>query len=170
MNTIALVNKAKKGNEEAFTKLIEAKKENIYKIAFSYVKNKEDALDIVSEAIYKSFVSIGSLKNPEYFYTWLTKIVINVAITTSKKKDREIYFEDNLSYEDIEQNTNIEENLDLYSAIDDLTEPYKTVIILKYFEDMTITQVAEVLDKPSGTIKTYLNKALKKLRENFKEV
>lgn len=174
LDVIVLVNKAKKGDERAFAQLIEWKKDKIYKIAFSYVKNKEDALDIVSEAVCKAYISIGTVKKSEYFYTWLTRIVINTAINFSKKKERESFFDENYHIEkegeDLSIEDNIVDNLDLYNAIDQLKEPYKSVIILKYFEDFTINQVAEILEKPVGTIKTHLNKALNILRSNFREV
>ena len=57
-----------------------------------------------------------------------------------------------------------DEKLDLLCAIDKLDERYKEVIILKYFDDLTISEISKVLDKPEGTIKTYLNKGLNALR------
>lgn len=57
-----------------------------------------------------------------------------------------------------------DEKLDLLCAIDKLDERYKEVIILKYFDDLTISEISRVLDKPEGTIKTYLNKGLNALR------
>ncbi|MDR3598732.1 sigma-70 family RNA polymerase sigma factor [Clostridium sp.] len=151
------------GDEEAFTYLINSKKEQLYRTAFAYVKNKEDALDIIQETVYKAYVSIYKLKEPKYFNTWITKILINTSITFMKKNSKIIYLEDELNNITDSEN-NQDEKLDLLHAIDKLEEKIKRVIILKYLNDLTISDVAKVLDIPEGTAKTYLNKGLSKLK------
>ena len=151
------------GDEEAFTYLINSKKEQLYRTAFAYVKNKEDALDIIQETVYKAYISIDKLKEPKYFNTWITKILINTSITFMKKNSKIIYLEDELNnISDSERNQ--DEKLDLLQAIDKLEEKIKRVIILKYLNDLTISDVAKVLEIPEGTAKTYLNKGLSKLK------
>lgn len=151
------------GDEEAFTYLISSKKEQLYRTAFAYVKNKEDALDIIQETVYKAYVSIDKLKEPKYFNTWITKILINTSITFMKKNNKIIYLEDELNYV-IDVENNQDEKLDLLHAIDKLEEKIKRVIILKYLNDLTISDVAKILEIPEGTAKTYLNKGLSKLK------
>ncbi len=172
MDTVELVKKAKKGDEDAFYRLVESRKENIYKIAYSYVKNKEDALDIVSEAIYKAFTSIKGLKQPKYFNTWFTRILINCAINQTKKNKKILPLDNSIIEEQGIRDVGIsrEESMDLYSAIDILEEKQKTIVILKYFEGFTLTEIAEILKCPLGTVKTRLNKALKDLRAKLGEV
>ncbi|MET1123286.1 sigma factor, partial [Priestia megaterium] len=63
------VKKAKRGNEKAFQELIELEKNKLFRIAYLYVKNEADALDIVQDTIYKAFISIKRLKDPSYFST-----------------------------------------------------------------------------------------------------
>lgn len=72
--------KAQKGNDEAFLTLFQQYEVEIYRVAYVYVKNKEDALDVVQEVAYQSFKKIDTLNNPEYFKTWLMKITMNCAI------------------------------------------------------------------------------------------
>jgi len=72
--------RAMHGNRESFHALIEANQEKLYRIAYSYVHNQHDALDIVQDAVYRAFVSIKNLKHAEYFNTWLVRIVINCAL------------------------------------------------------------------------------------------
>lgn len=151
------------GDEEAFTYLISSKKEQLYRTAFAYVKNKEDALDIIQETVYKAYVSIDKLREPKYFNTWITKILINTSITFMKKNNKIIYLEDELNYF-IDVENNQDEKLDLLNAIDKLEEKIKRVIILKYLNDLTISDVAKILEIPEGTAKTYLNKGLSKLK------
>lgn len=77
--------KAQKGNDKAFLKIFQQYEEEVYRMAFLYVKNQEDALDVVQEVAYQSFKNIHTLKKPEYFKTWLMKITINCAINITKK-------------------------------------------------------------------------------------
>jgi RNA polymerase sigma-70 factor (ECF subfamily) len=153
------------GNEKAFEYLMDISKEGLYRTAFAYVKNEEDAVDILQETVYKAYMSIDKLKEPKYFKTWITKILINSAINFIKKEKKLIALVDNLSYDSnyFEENR-IEENLDILNAIDTLEDKYKDVVVLKYFRDLTITEISEVLNCPVGTVKTYLNRALIKLR------
>ena len=155
------------GDEEAFTHLINSKKEQLYRTAFAYVKNKEDALDIIQDTVYKAYISIDKLKEPKYFNTWLTKILINNAITFMKKNSKIIYLEENELNNISCLEYNSDEKLDLLYAVDELEEKIKKVIILKYLNDLTICEVAKVLEIPEGTVKTYLNKGLSKLKIYF---
>lgn len=152
------------GDEEAFSYLINSKKEQLYRTAFAYVKNKEDALDIIQDTVYKAYISIDKLKETKYFNTWLTKILINNAITFVKKNSKIIYLEENELNNVSALENNCDEKLDLLYAIDELEQKVKKVIILKYLNDLTISEVAKVLEIPEGTVKTYLNKGLSKLK------
>ena len=155
---------AVKGDEDAFSYVINVKKEDLYRTAFAFVKNKDDALDILQETVYKAYISIGKLRKTQYFNTWLTRILINNCKDFIKSKEKVIYLEDNKSSNEDSTKINVDDKLDLLYAIDKLEEKQRNVIILKYFQDLTINQIAEVLGYPIGTIKTYLNKGLSQLR------
>ena len=88
-----LVPKAIKGDTESFTPLLSIKKENLYRIAYRYVHNEQDALDIIGEAVYKAYISISKLKHPEYFNTWLIRIVINCSINFINKSKKALYLD-----------------------------------------------------------------------------
>ncbi|MPQ44554.1 sigma-70 family RNA polymerase sigma factor [Clostridium tarantellae] len=164
------VKKAIKGNEQAFEELINDCKENLYKTAFAYVKNEEQALDIVGETIYKAYTSIEKLKEPKYFNTWITRILINTTLTYIKKNSRIVYLEDNVTIKDIPcKQQDLVEKMYIWQAIDSLEHKHKEIIILKYFDDLTVSEISKVLDYPIGTVKTYLNKALTKLRSFMRE-
>ncbi|WP_374055746.1 sigma-70 family RNA polymerase sigma factor [Rossellomorea sp. FM04394] len=162
------VKKAKRGDEKAFQELIHQEKNKLYRMAYMYVKNENDALDIVQEAIYKAFISIKSLKNPQYFSTWLSRILINSALDFIKKNER-IILTNEVDVLPKEQNLKIEEKMDLAGAIERLDVPYKTVIILRYYQDLTIKQIAEMLHCPEGTIKTRLHRAINLLKSDLRE-
>lgn len=167
---LPLINRAKKGDGAAFYALIQDRKEHLYRIAYCYVKNEQDALDLVSEAITKAYIALPKLKEPAYFETWLIRILINCAIDFLKKarplRPMILDFADEMPAEAPDQ----EEIMDLYRAIDSLDGLHKTIILLLYLEDKTIVQAAELLKMPAGTVKTYLNRALKQLRMKMKEV
>lgn len=160
------VKKAIRGDDEAFEYIVNNCKERLYRTAFAYVKNEEQALDVVQETVYKAYVSIEKLKNPEYFNTWITRILINNALTVIKKNSKVVYLDNNELINNIIANeANSDEKIYIWQALEQLELKHREVIILKYFDDLTVTEIARVLDCPVGTVKTYLNKGLKKLRE-----
>ena len=142
-------------------------KENInsaYRFAFTYMKNQHDAEDVVSESIIKAIRSAGSLKDPERIKPWFFKIVSNTAVTHLKKKQRVIPFEtmyDSDEYEDTYDISNLNE------MIEKLPKEYMEVIVLRFFEDMKIKDMAEVLGINENTAKTRLYKALRLLKEDM---
>ena len=77
-----LVKKAMRGNPKAFGTLIQQELEYLYRMAFLYVRNEADALDVVQESILKAYKGLRSLREPEYFRTWLTKITIDLSAQT----------------------------------------------------------------------------------------
>ncbi len=170
MDINILVNKSKLGDGNAFWELIEHKKHSLYRTAFWYVKNETDAMDIVSEAVYKAFISLHQLKNNEFFHTWLMRILIHCAFDFMKANRDSLPYQGDLSIIPEKPADTLEDILDLRLAVAALDEKHRTVIILKYFEDMTLVQVGEVLDMPVGTVKTYLHRALQHLRIKLEEV
>ncbi|WP_170272269.1 sigma factor [Clostridium tarantellae] len=91
---ITLAKKAKNGDSHAFTELYKIYKVYLYKFAYSYIKDENKALDILQECAYKGFLNVHKLKNPSIFKTWITRILINVAIDYVKKDRNIIYLED----------------------------------------------------------------------------
>jgi RNA polymerase sigma-70 factor, ECF subfamily len=170
LNTEELVRMAQKGNHQAFCQLVEERKESIYRIAYSYVRNKEDALDIVSESVYKAYVSIGHLQNPRHFQTWFTRILINNAINHIQKNKKLFPLDEGIAVKQQAGSVSSEETIDLYRAIDGLPAKERMVIILMYVEGFTLTEIADLLKCPLGTVKTRLNRALKTLRAILQEV
>lgn len=165
-----LVRKAQGGNDKAFLRLFQTYEEELYRIAFLYVKNKEDALDVIQETAYRSFKNLSSLKNTEYFKTWLTKITINCAIDHIRKIQKVVQL--NLEY--IEYTESYDEDiplkLTLNELMDTLDEDEKSIVILKYYYEYTFKEISEILELPLGTGKSILYRALGKLRKKAEEV
>ncbi|GAA0721018.1 sigma-70 family RNA polymerase sigma factor [Clostridium malenominatum] len=168
-NLDKLVKKAQKGDDEAYIQLFTKYEEEIYRMAYIYVKNEEDALDVVQETAYRSFKSIGSLKKSEYFKTWLIKIAISCSIDILRKNKKVIYLEDVVTEEIEDENNSILCSESLIDIIKSLQTDEKTVVILKYYHDYTFTMISETLNMPLGTVKTILYRALKKMRMEREE-
>ncbi|MBY0123050.1 sigma-70 family RNA polymerase sigma factor [Bacillus sp. S/N-304-OC-R1] len=169
MTDIKKVLKAKKGNHKAFQELMEDEKIKLYKIAYLYMKNEDDALEVFQETVYKAFISIKNLKDERYFSTWLTRILINTAFDLLKKKKRVIPMEREVLESKANSYLPHEEDSDLLQAITELDEKYKTVLILRFYKDYTVKQIADLLDYPEGTVKTNIHRGINLLREKIKE-
>ncbi len=165
---LSLVKRAVRGNAEAYGTLITHYQTYLYRVAFLYVKNEDLALDAVSECILQAFQSVRTLKKPEYFKTWLTKILIHCAIDLFRQT-LPVAPMDTVQVAAPQPNISAEEKWDLYDAIDVLPERYRTVIILKYFSDMTISEIAYAMNIPEGSVKAYLSRARGELRHCLKE-
>ena len=162
-------NKSIKTNCASFEKLLLQYKSYLYKVAYTYVKDKQVALDILQETSFKAWLNIHTLKDEEKFKPWITKILVNTALNYIKKESKVIYMEDENSIIYSEKSISIDEKLDLYDAIDLLKPKYKTVIILKYFDDMKIEDISYVLNTPENTVKSHLKRAKESLSDILKE-
>ncbi|WP_148357383.1 sigma-70 family RNA polymerase sigma factor [Peribacillus simplex] len=163
-----LVRKAQKGDKNAFEKLFQNYKEEIYRTAFIYMRTQEDSLDIVQEVAYKAFKSIKFLKEPKYFKTWLIKIVITCSIDMLRQHNKIFSIKpEHMELITIGKEEDIALSLYLQTLIEEISETEKSVILLKYFHDYTLNEIAITLDMPLGTIKTTLYRALEKLRKRL---
>ena len=133
-----------------------------YRLAFSYVHNESDALDIVQEGAYKAILNSHTLKNRDYMDTWIYRIMINEAVQYLRKNKKT----DMLSLEELELRSKEDTyaDIDLQRALDQLPEPEGTIIKLRFFEDMKIEDIAQILDENVNTVKTKLYRTLKALR------
>jgi RNA polymerase sigma-70 factor (ECF subfamily) len=164
MNEEELVIAAQSGDNEAFYNLVSSYSENLYNIAYCYLRDKQEALEAVQETTCRAFVKLKKLKQPQYFKTWLTRILINYCIDEQKRRKKVVpLFQEEHSKEDSSR----EESIAIESAIDELKPEYKHVILLKYFQDMTIPDIANVLDCPEGTVKSWIHRGLKQLKNSL---
>lgn len=150
--------------EKQFVDYVINNKENHYRLAFSYVKNVDDALDVVQESIYKAIATMDTLKNHGYLKTWFYKILVNTALDLLRKRKKLVVVEDEIILSCDTGTFNDCEDIDLQKALDNLPVQYRSVVVLRFFEDLKIEEVAAILDENVNTIKTRLYKALKMLR------
>jgi len=150
-------------DEKAFEELLEKEKQQLYRVAFLYVKNETDALDIVQDAVYKAFINRDTLVKEEYFSTWITRILINTALNFLKGK-KKIVLLNEIDKLNNTENDGMDNRIDVLEAVKRLEEPFKTTIILRFYKDFTIKQIGETLECPEGTVKSNIHRALQKLK------
>ncbi|MFB9324940.1 sigma-70 family RNA polymerase sigma factor [Paenibacillus aurantiacus] len=169
-----LIAAAAGGNEEAFLILIEREKEKLMRIAMAYLHQEADALEAIQETVCRAWLKRRSLRNPHFMRTWIVRILIHVCtdeLRRRKKMNRgnpetDHHLHDSQIGADgvNNQESGVVERLMLDEIVESLDEPYRHVVRLKYYEDMTIHDIAAVLGKPDGTIRTWIHKALKQMR------
>ncbi|MBB6732526.1 sigma-70 family RNA polymerase sigma factor [Cohnella zeiphila] len=162
MSTEERVAAALKGDDDSFAELIRADDRRLYRIAYAYLRNESDALEAIQEATCRAYVQLRKLREPRFFHTWFIRILIRCCIDEQKRKKRTVPLSD--LPEPLARDLRLEEKLQLDMGIAGLKPNYRHIIVLKYYEDMTLTDIAKLLKKPEGTVKTWLNKALKELR------
>lgn len=160
-----IVRQAIDGDQQAFYAVVSARKRRLNHIAYSYLKNETDALEAIQETTYRAWLNRRKVKEPQYFDTWLIRILINYCIDEQKRKKRTLPL---LHVPSSAETAKYDEHkLDLEMALQRLKPNYRHAIILKYYEEITFTEIATILRRPEGTIKTWLYKALQQLQEHL---
>lgn len=134
--------------------------EKYYRLAYSYVKNEADAMDIVQEGAYKAILNSSQVKEKSYIGTWIYRIIINEALNYIKKFKKP-YTELELVTAHVQDTY---EDFDLKNALETLEEPDKTIVKLRFFEDMQLAEIAAITSENVNTVKSRLYRAMKKLR------
>lgn len=148
---------------EFIKEYIKSNQQDFYRLAYSYTKNSDDALDIVQEAIYKAIANARTLKNPAYLKTWVYRILVNESINWIRKRKNIVLDEtvpNNLLYED----KDIAEEISIYNAIQQLEPKLRTIIILRFFEDMNLEEISTITKTNLNTVKSRLYKSLNILK------
>ena len=138
--------------------------EDFYRLAFSYVKNRDAALDVVQESIVKALTKADTLRERAYLRTWFYRILLNESMNHFRRLSRILPLED-LEQQSAPAGRDPGERLDLYDAIDRLAPKEQAVIKLRFFEDMKLEEIAHATGANLNTVKSRLYTALKKLRD-----
>ncbi len=152
-----------------FETFIYENKEAHYRFAYSYVKNHDDACDMVSEAIVKALRSLKHIKNPEALKPWFYQILVRTSLDFLKKKKRQVTYDDALLEAALPAHEDHYEAFDLTLAIEQLPIDLQTVIKLRYFEEFKIEDIAQVMNENLSTTKSRLYSALRKLKISLGE-
>ncbi|MCR5283714.1 MAG: sigma-70 family RNA polymerase sigma factor [Lachnospiraceae bacterium] len=136
----------------------------IYRIAMGYMKNKEDAEDIYSEVFLILFKKEREFESEEHRKAWLIRVTINCCKQVLMKRPILEELNDEIVAPPA-KGVSDEEKMDLYKAIANLKDEYRTVIELYYLQDCSVKQISEIMEKPENTVKSHLMRAREKLKE-----
>lgn len=160
-----LVKRAQKHDDTAFVELMQLEKQNMYKVASSYLKSQEDIADVMQETIITCYEKIVNLREPKYFRTWMIRILINKCkdiLRTEKKVS--------LLEEFPEQGEACVElgNYEFEELMHQLDDKYRIVLLLYYAEGFKIREIAQILELEENTVKTRLVRGRKQFEKEYK--
>ena len=158
--------KAKSGDMRTLLYLVNENKLDIYKVAKGILYSEADVEDAIQNTVIKAFENIKTLKQDEFFETWVIRILINECNNIMRKNKRVLQFQESLV---VETYDDIYEKLDLINAIASLNNELKVITRLYYFEDMSTVEIAKILNIPEGTVRSRLARARKKLKKQMIE-
>ncbi|MEJ7694689.1 sigma-70 family RNA polymerase sigma factor [Daejeonella sp.] len=173
-NDFNVVSRAKEGDQKAYAELMQRYKDSIYFMALKMVNNKDDAMDLTVETFGKAFENLDKYKPDFAFSTWLFRIATNNCIDFIRKKRLNVVSLNTLTDHDGEERqfevrseslnpeeTSIkkQENEKLKNIVEQLPSRYRTLIVLRYFEEQSYEEIALQLDLPLGTVKAQLFRA-----------
>lgn len=157
-----LVKKSKRGNKEALLELILQERDNYYRLAYVYMKNQQDAEDMVQDMILSLYDNIHSLQKEESFYSWSKTILVNLCKRSLETRKRltpvEAVKEESVSF------NGEEDRMDLDHYLKFLGEDHREIIKLRFYLDLDYKTIAQLLQVPLGTVKSRINTAIKRLR------
>ena len=159
------IKKAKNGDVNEIGNLIIENTQSMYRVAFGILKNDEEIYDAISNTTIIVFEKIYTLKKEEFFKTWLIRILINECYKIYNQNKKIVYLE-NLNQESIAYNDKYS-NFELKNYIKKLDPDFKEIVMLYYFEDFSVKDIAKILKIPEGTVKSRLSRAGKELEQKF---
>ena len=160
--TEQLVDQAKHKEPNAFTELMQLYLKDMYRIALAILMNDEDAADAIQDTILACWEKISTVRSPQYFKTWMTRVLIN---NCRKIKHEANATEALCEYE--EPSAYDEYNLELKEALSSLDEKYRDVMTLFYSGGYRIHEIARILKIPKSTVQTRLQRGRQKLARDY---
>ncbi|MCP4581368.1 MAG: RNA polymerase sigma factor [candidate division Zixibacteria bacterium] len=156
-----LLNRAKDGDDTAFNELVCRHQNFIYKLAWGYLNEKEAAKDATQDVFIKAYQGLPYFQSDSQFTTWLYRICKNHCLNLLRRQKRESELE-------LDRPNNTESDLPmklgLKKMIANLSEEYREIIILRYYQDLKYDQIARLLDIPLSTVKIRLHRAKAELK------
>ncbi|WP_281888321.1 RNA polymerase sigma factor [Paenibacillus sp. YYML68] len=169
-----LIKAAQAGDRDALITLLREIENHVYRTAYYILGNEQDALDASQEALIRIYTKINSYEEKAQFKTWVQRIVTNLCIDKFRRTKQTVSIEQHdLSFAD---HRTVEEEVmsayvaqDIREAIDQLPEHHRSVVVLRYLQDFSYHEIAESLDLPLNTVKSYLFRARQQLQGILKD-
>lgn len=166
MNELLLISRARGGDREAFGELVEQYRDNVYRLAYRMCGNAYDADEAAQEAFVAAWRALPNFRGDAKFSTWLYRLTTNAAIDVMRREKRHQTMGDGEMIDladdaDSPQETveRTEQQEAVQKALATLSEEYREVLLLRYMEELDYAEIAEVLQLPSGTVKSRINRA-----------
>lgn len=159
-----LVKKAKSGDKDALLKLIMDKKEELYRLAYLYVGNKEDTMDAMSEMTVILYDKICKLKDEGKFYSYAKTILVNECRNILRKR-KKLILTDYQDYQEIYEEYDKERLMDVFEIMKTLRPQEQEAIKLKYLLDMDYHTISKICKVPVGTVKSRIFNGVRKIKE-----
>ncbi|MFC4386190.1 RNA polymerase sigma factor SigW [Gracilibacillus marinus] len=175
----------KKGDQSAFEEIVEHFQGKVFAICFRMVGNKHEAEDIAQEAFIRAYINIQSYDENRKFATWLYRIATNLAIDRMRKKKPDYYLDAEIQggegltlYSQIPDDNRLPEDevesLETQSYIQKeimaLPAKYRSIIALRFIDELSLKEISEILEIPVGTVKTRIHRGREALRKKLRNV
>ena len=155
-------------DKDTFCRLVRQNEKAMYSVSFSILSNESDAADAISEALYRAYKNLDTLKNEYAFKPWILRIVRNCAVELVRS-NKNLLSIDDVEVEESSGENDIVTALTLRKAVEQLKQPYKEVVVLYYYEDLSIAQISKITGASVVTAKQRLSRARKMLRDMLME-
>lgn len=166
MNEILLISRARGGDRDAFGALVEQYRDNVYRLAYRMCGNAYDADEAAQEAFVAAWRALPNFRGDAKFSTWLYRLTTNAAIDVMRREKRHQTVGDGEMIEVADDADSPQETVErteqqeaVQEALATLSEEYREVLLLRYMEELDYAEIAEVLQLPSGTVKSRINRA-----------
>ena len=156
-------------DKNEFCENIRLYEKSMYSLAFSIVKNNADAAEVISESILRAYKNIQTLKKADSFKPWILRIIHNTAVEMMRKNSKIIPMEETPDIPDDSPENDITIRLSVREAVNSLKQPYRTVVVLFYYENLSVSKIAQITNTNVVTVKKQLSRARKMLLEILKE-
>lgn len=143
--------------------------DRFYRVAYSYTKHQEDALDAVQSAVCKALEAHAGIKNADAIKTWFYRILINECLSVLKKRNKIVLTADPAGQEEAYYEKGYEQGDDIEQELEKLEMDVQEIIKLRFFEEMSLKEISSITGIKLNTVKTKLYRGLKQLKENIEE-
>lgn len=154
---------------ERLIQYIVENQEKFYRIAYSYTRHQEDALDAVQNAVCKALEAYESIKNADAVRTWFYRILVNECLTVLRKRNKTVLAAGAVEQEEVYYEKGYEQGGGLGEELEKLDLDVQGIIKLRFFEEMSLKEISSITGFNLNTVKTKLYRGLKLLKENIQE-
>ena len=159
-----LIKRARAGDGTAFVELIEGQKGTLYKVARSYLRNDADAADAINETVLACFEKLPSLRQTQYFRTWLVRILIRKCQDMLRERKHSVPLDE---ITQVGRDDPGHARVEFLALLDSLDEKYRTVILLYYGEGFSVKEIAQAMELKEEAVKTRLRRARASLKQAY---